>query len=201
MADLITLDQFKLLEGINSTQYDEKFETLITAVSALVRNYTGQEFDTYSASPGVTETFNVRWGSDTVELGYGPVLQVQNVYERTSQSGSYTELFSDGAGSPASYDYILEKPCFLIRTDDAGYKNWPTGIGSVKVTYTAGYTSIPVDIELAVADIISYYHNNEQKQRQSIASATREGAPASAIRNDPGFPDHIRRVLDLYRNI
>jgi len=147
MADLITLDQFKLLEGINSTQYDEKFETLITAVSALVRNYTGQEFDTYSASPGVTETFNVRWGSDTVELGYGPVLQVQNVYERTSQSGSYTELFSDGAGSPASYDYILEKPCFLIRTDDAGYKNWPTGIGSVKVTYTAGYTSIQVDIK------------------------------------------------------
>ena len=29
MADLITLDDYKLLEGVNSTQYDEKFETLL----------------------------------------------------------------------------------------------------------------------------------------------------------------------------
>lgn len=201
MADLITLDQYKLLEGINSTQYDEKFETLITAVSALVRNYTGQEFDTYSGSPALTETFNIRWSSDTVELGYGPVLQIQNVYERSAQSEAYTELFSDGAGSPAAYDYVLETPCFLIRTTDTGYQNWPCGIGAVKVIYTSGYASTPADMQLAVADIVSYYHNNEQKQRQSIASATREGAPASSIRNDPGFPDHIRRVLDLYRNI
>ena len=201
MADLITLDDYKILEGINSTQYDEKFETLITAVSALVRNYTGQDFDTYNASPGITETFNLRWESDTVELSFGPVLQIQNVYERTAQSSGYEELFSDGAGSPASYDYVLETPCFLIRTTDTGYKNWPKGIGAVKVTYTAGYATVPKDLELAVADSVTYYHNNEQKQRQSIASATREGAPASAIRNDPGFPDHIRRVLDLYRNI
>jgi hypothetical protein len=201
MADLITLDDYKILEGINSTQYDEKFETLITAVSALVRNYTGQEFDTYNTSPGITETFNLRWESDTVELSFGPVLQIQNVYERSAQSEAYTEIFSDGAGSPAGYDYVLETPCFLIRTTDSGYKNWPKGIGAVKVTYTAGYATVPKDLELAVADIVTYYHNNEQKQRQSIASATREGAPASAIRNDPGFPDHIRRVLDLYRNI
>jgi hypothetical protein len=52
---------------------------------------------------------------------------------------------------------------------------------------------------LAVADLITYYHKDEYKERQSIGSASREGAGVSTIRNDPGFPDHIRRVLDLYR--
>jgi hypothetical protein len=89
-----------------------------------------------------------------VELSFGPVLQIQNVYERTAQSSGYEELFSDGAGSPASYDYVLETPCFLIRTTDTGYKNWPKGIGAVKVTYTAGYATVPKDLELAVADIV-----------------------------------------------
>ena len=198
MADLITLDDYKTLEGISSTQHDDKLEALIPAISKLVRNYTGQDFDTYNASPGVTETFNIRWESDTVELGYRPVLQILNVYERTAQSADYTELFSDGAGSPASYDYTLDE-CFLIRTTDSGYKSWPKGVKSVKVIYTSGYAEIPKDLELAVADIVTYYHKNEQTQRQSIASATREGPGASAINNDPGFPDHIRRVLDLYR--
>ena len=199
MADLVTLEEYKLYEGINSSQYDEKFESLIPAISALVRNYTGQDFDAYSASPGLTESFDIRWASDTVELGHGPVLQIQNVYVRNTQSEAYTELFSDGDGSPAGYDYVYEKPCFLIRTTDTGFTNWPTGAGAVKVIYTAGFTEIPPDLQLAVSDLVSYYHNNEHKRRQSIASASRDGAPASAVLNDPGFPDHIRRVLDLYR--
>ena len=90
----------------------------------------------------------------------------------------------------------------VIRTQASGaYKNWKQGTGSVKIIYTAGYTSIPADLKLAVADLITYYHKDEWKERQTIGSATREGAGASAVRNDPGFPDHIRRVLDLYRNV
>ena len=61
MADLITLDNYKLLEGINSTQFDEKFETLITSVSKLVRTYCNSEFDTYASSPGYTEYFDIQW--------------------------------------------------------------------------------------------------------------------------------------------
>lgn len=55
MADLITLDEYKLLEGVNSTQYDEKFEQLITSVSQLVRTYCNSEFDAYAVAPGVTD--------------------------------------------------------------------------------------------------------------------------------------------------
>lgn len=201
MADLITLDDYKLLEGVSSTQYDEKFEKLITSVSKLVRTYCNSEFDTYATSPGYTELFDIQWDTYTVQLKYSPVISITNVYERSSQSSAYTELFSNGAGSPAEYSWYLDSVSdSIFRTQESGkYKSWPCGVGSVKITYLAGYVSVPADLELAVADIITYYHKDEQKERQSIGSATREGAGSSAIRNDPGFPDHIRRVLDMYR--
>ena len=199
MADLITLDDYKLLEGVNSTQYDEKFETLITSVSKLVRTYCNNEFDAYATSPGVTDVFDIQWGSHVVQLRHSPVISVTNVYERRAQSSDYEELFKDGTNN--KYEWYLDSVSdSIFRTLDSGkYKNWPQGVGSVKVTYLAGYTSIPDDLKLSIADLITYYHKDEWKERQTIGSATREGAGSSAIRNDPGFPDHIRRVLDMYR--
>ena len=199
MADLITLDDYKLLEGVNSTQYDEKFETLITSVSKLVRTYCNNEFDAYATSPGVTDVFDIQWDSHVVQLRHSPVISVTNVYERRAQSSDYEELFKDGTNN--KYEWYLDSVSdSIFRTLDSGkYKNWPQGVGSVKVTYLAGYTSIPDDLKLSIADLITYYHKDEWKERQTIGSATREGAGSSAIRNDPGFPDHIRRVLDMYR--
>ena len=201
MADLITLDDYKLLEGVSSTQYDEKFETLITSVSKLVRTYCNNEFDAYATSPGVTDVFDIQWDSYVVQLRHSPVISITNVFERRAQSSDYEELFKDGTNN--KYEWYLDTVSdSIFRTLDSGkYKNWPQGVGSVKVTYLAGYTTIPDDLKLAIADLITYYHKDEWKERQSIGSATREGAGSSAIRNDPGFPDHIRRILDIYRTV
>ena len=117
------------------------------------------------------------------------------------QASAYTQLYTNGGGTPPEYSWYLDAVSdSIFRTQESGaYKNWPRGVGSVKVTYLAGYTTLPTDLQLAVADIITYYHLNEHKDRQSIGSATREGSGSSSIRYDPGFPDHIRRVLDMYR--
>lgn len=200
MANLLTLDEFKLLEGINSTQNDDKFEQLLTGVSTLVRNYTGQNFDSYIGSPGKTELFDIQWDSHMVQLEETPVIEITGVFERKTQGEAYTELFRDGTNGKYEwyFDPLTES---VIRTQESGqYRTFPCGVGSVKVTYTAGYTSIPEDLKLAVADIVTYYHKEEYKQQQTIGSTTREGAVAT-IRNDSGFPDHIRRVLDLYRDV
>lgn len=195
MADLITLDNYKLLEGVNSTQYDDKFERIISNVSKLIRTYCNNDFDAYVGSPGFTEEFDIQWDSYVVQLSKSPLISVTSVQERTSYSAAYDTL------STADYEYYVDNVSdSIFRTDSTGcYKNFPKGVGSVKVVYQAGYAEIPADLELAVADLVTYYHKDEWKERQSIGSATREGAPSSSIRNDPGFPDHIRRVLELYR--
>lgn len=200
MANLLTLDEYKLLEGVNSTQNDDKFEQLLTSVSTLVRNYTAQTFDEFIGSPGKTEIFDIQWPTPMVQLDETPVIEITGVFERRDQTDDYTELKKDG--DDGKYEWYFDKLTeSVIRTNPAGtYRNWSIGVGAVKVTYTAGYTSIPEDLKLAVADIVTYYHKEEYKQQQTIGSTTREGAVAT-IRNDSGFPDHIRRVLDLYRDV
>lgn len=199
MANLITLDDYKLLEGINSTSSDDKFEYLITSVSKLARNYTGQEFDSYAGSPGKTELFDIQWDTHVVQLGETPVINITGVYERSSQAEAYNELYTSGTNSKYEWYLDMITESILRTNEDGSYRNWPKGVGAVKIVYTCGYATIPYDLKLAVADLITYYHKDEYKERQSIGSASREGAGTSAVRNDPGFPDHIRRVLDLYR--
>lgn len=201
MANLLTLDDYKLLEGISSTQNDDKFEQLLISVSALVRTYTGQEFNAYATAPGKTDIFDIQWCSPYVQLKETPVIAISNVFERTTQSEAYTELFRDGTNNKYEW-YFDPNSESIIRTIEGGtYKDWPVGVGSVKVVYTAGYVDIPQDLKLAVADLVTYYHKEEYKERQTIGSTTREGAGPSSVRNDIGFPDHIRRVLDLYKDV
>jgi hypothetical protein len=200
MADLITLEDYKLFEGINSTNNDEKFEQLITSVSALVRSYCGREFDAYTGSPGKTDIFDIQWDTSIVQLEEAPVIEVTAVYERKTQTESYTQLYKDGENNKYEwyYDSVTES---IIRTHESGgYRDWPKGVGSVKVVYTAGYTDIPEDLKMAVTDLITYYHKDEYKKSMAIGGTTREGAPASAV-GDAGFPDHIRRVLNHYRDV
>lgn len=201
-ADLITLDEHKTLQGVTSSKDDDKIEALISSVSQLVKTYCGNDFVDFTASPGYTELFDIQWDTHVVQLAKSPVINITGVFERTSQSTAYTQLYSDGEGSPAEYSWYFDAVSDAVfrTTESGGYRNWPCGVGSVKVEYTAGYSELPEDLKLAVSDLIQYYHKDEYKERQSIGATTRESQATSSIRNDPGFPDHIRRVLDLYRS-
>ena len=72
-------------------------------------------------------------------------------------------------------------------------------MGAVEVVYTAGYSAVPADLKLAVLDLVTYYLKDEHKQRQSIAGASIQNASSSSQRDNVAFPDHIKRVLDLYK--
>ena len=65
-----------------------------------------------------------------------------------------------------------------------------------RVKYTAGYAELPLDIKLAVFDLIHYYEHEENVTLKSLGSATLENPFAIAQTN---FPAHITRVLNLYR--
>ena len=73
------------------------------------------------------------------------------------------------------------------------------GVKAVKVVYRAGYTSTPEDLKLAVFDLIKYYMKEERKERMSIAGASVDNPLSTSLRNNIGFPDHIKRVLDMYK--
>ena len=194
MADLITLQEYKTAEGITQPKDDARLNALIPSVSQLVKTYCGNSFvDFYSSNK--TETFTIDWGTYIIQLTESPVNAIVSVQERSSYSSSYATL------TTGAQEFILNSNTdSIFRTTASGYKNWATGVESVKVVYTAGYTAIPGDLKLAVLDLITYYLKDEHKLRQSIAGASLQNQGSSTQRDNVGFPDHIKRVLDLYKN-
>ena len=194
MADLITLQEYKTAEAISQPKDDARLNVLIPSVSQLIKTYCGNSFVDYYSS-NKTETFTIDWGTHVVELTESPVNAIVSVQEAQSYGGAYTTL------TTAAQEYALstETDC-VYRTTTSGYRNWPVGIETVKVVYTAGYSAIPGDLKLAVLDLVTYYLKDEHKLRQSIAGASLQNQGSSTQRDNVSFPDHIKRVLDLYKN-
>ena len=203
MANLITLADYKTAEGIQATKDDAKLELLIESVSQLVKTYCGNSIlDFYNtaaegeaANNTKRETLSINWASNIVQLTESPVTQVHSVKERDDLSSSYTTLTEN-------VDYYVDKSTDSIyRVSSNGTaKNWPNGPGAVEILYNAGYATCPQDLRLAVFDLITYYHKDEHKARQTIAGASIQNQGSTSQRNNVAFPDHIKRVLDLYKN-
>jgi len=194
MADLITLASYKEAEGLSTPKEDLRITALLPSVSQLVKTYCGNSFvDFYSSNK--TETFNIDWGTYIVQLTESPVNTIVSVQERQSYSASYVTL------TTGAYEYALDtKTDSILRTNSGSYQNWAQGVDAVKVVYTAGYSAVPDDLKLAVIDLITYYLKDEHKERRTIAGASIQNSSSSSQRDNVAFPDHIKRVLDLYKN-
>ena len=195
MANLITLEEYKEAEGIQSPKEDLRIEALIPSVSQLVKTYCANSIvDYYSTNK--TEVINVNWDTDVIQLTESPVNTIVSVEERASYQDSYVTL------TEAAYEFYLDTSTdSLFRTTGGrNYRNWQKGPGAVRVVYTAGYETVPADLQLAVIDLITYYIKDEHKERKTLAGATMQNQASTSQRNNVAFPDHIKRVLDLYKN-
>ena len=195
MANLVTLNQYKDAEGINNPKDDVRLTSIITSVSQLVKTYCANSIiDHYSSAK--TEYINVNWATHIVQLTESPVNAITSVEERTGYDQSYITL------TTGNFDYYLDSATDSLyrTTNGSNYKNWAQGPGAVKVVYTAGYSSTPEDLKLAVFDMITYYFKEEHKERMTIAGASIQNQGSSSLSNNVSFPDHIKRVLDLYKN-
>ncbi len=190
MTDLITLDDYKTFQGISSTKDDDKLELLVPSISQLVKTYCANSIVDYYTTPKV-EYFTLDYSTYLIQLTESPILTVSSVEVRDQIGQAYLAV-------PSSDYFVDDKTDSLIRTDGSTYKNWPQGPNAVKITYTAGYSDTPLDLKLAVVDLITFYAKDEYKTRQTLSGATRETGESS-MRNSPAFPDHIKRVLDLYK--
>ena len=200
MADLITLQQYKDFSGLTGVTMDARINVIIDSISKLVKNYCGTSIiDDYSSAK--TEYFDILDARTTrVMLDEGPIRTVTSVSERESQADSYITLITENSDSSGKYEYIIDSTTdSIIRTTSTGTKTFRIGHKAVKVVYTAGYSATPADLKLAVFDLIKYYLKDERKARMQIAGAMVENQVSTSLRNNIGFPDHIKRILDFYK--
>ena len=194
MADLITTADYKDYKGIDHFKDDDKINSLVPSVSQLVKTYCGTSFVDYFSS-GMTEKFDIMdTGTQELFLTESPLVTVTSVKEREGIASAYTTLTNN-----TDY-YVDAEHDRIYRIDgDKSVKSWATGFSAVEVIYTAGYSSTPQDLRLAIYDLITYYLKEEYKWRKSLAGASLQNETATSITGDIGFPDHIKRILDMHR--
>tara|TARA_R110000772_G_scaffold66361_1_gene147844 strand:+ start:35924 stop:36496 length:573 start_codon:yes stop_codon:yes gene_type:complete len=190
MAELVTLNQYKSFRGITGVTEDSKLNVIIPSVSKLIRNYCGRSFTEYYATDKV-ELFTTKYAVSALFLEETPIVSVTSVeeIESSSEDAPYVTLTTSQFKIDPYFDAIY-------RIEGSTRQDFPCGINSVRVTYKAGYASTPEDLKLAIVDMITYYLKEEHKPELNHATFT--------IRNDPSkahFPEHIKRVLDLYKNV
>lgn len=198
--DLVTLAQYKAYVGITSTTQDAAIVALIPRVSALVKSICRRTFVDW-VNDSKTQNFS---GGDQFVLSETPVLAVQSVEYSLDYGATYTEMteFTHFVLDLES-DSIVPLQAFAYQADywDGIVKRvaaptFPKRINGYRVTYTAGYETLPEDLRLAVLDLITYYLRND-----SAVHAVKSGA-ANTMQIEyvttTNLPAHIKRVLDLY---
>lgn len=183
--NLVTLSEYKVYAGITSTTQDTAISAIIPKVSQLVKSLCRRTFIDYVDDSKV-EIFSGGTGSKLFLKEY-PLINVASV--------EYSSTYG------ATYETLTEYTHYVLDLEDGAitdivYGAFPKAINGYKVTYTAGYEEIPLDLKLAILDLVTYYIKNDS----AIHSTKSPGSNAVQIEyvTTTALPAHIKRVLDLY---
>lgn len=158
---LTTLAALKSHLGETGTDSDDRLTAVLVGVEAGVRRHCRNDF----VSVAATE-YHDGTGEPELLLPRRPVTAVAGVWVDTlGAHGQAAGAFGDETEWAIGTDFTLRSLVEHVRNDGVllslrggnkrwaavpGQGHWPAGLGNVKVTYTAGWTSVPADVVLAV---------------------------------------------------
>ena len=160
---LTTLSALKTALGISGTGEDAALTQILAALDVAVPNWCNR---LNLEQVTVTEYYDGT-GRQAVALKRRPVTAVSAVLLDTAgYYGQAAESFSDATLLTAGLDYAVRNleenesnPALLVRLNGC----WPRNPGCLKVSYTAGYSSIPADLVQAVHLLAALWRGTGEK--------------------------------------
>lgn len=189
--DLITLEEYKAYAGISSTNQDSEIEVLIPIVSKFVKTYCRSGLVDYVNDAKIEYS---NGGNTEILLNEYPIISILGV--------EYSEDYGQTTTDLVEYtDYVLDLennkilPLPVSSTDNPTV--FPRLINGYKISYYAGYETLPEDLKVAVFDLVTYYLKNDG----SVHSPKAPGTNSVQIEyiTSTSLPAHIARVLNLYK--
>lgn len=186
MADLITLEQFKLALGIPDNSRDARIAQIIKGASAAVRSYTGRTFELATGTV-TTRSFEydgtgivdiddaVSVASVTIASGYAN--------ERALTAGEY---MTQPRGGPVIEWLVTAANAWGVSISpemgfsynlDTLYHQIPQNQVYVNVTADWGWPAIPDDVQLAVLEVAGDTYSISPYTSESIAGYSRSRGP------------------------
>lgn len=153
------------------TTKDNLLTRLINVASAAIESFCGRKFKSRS----FTETHY-----------YDDYESAQNILTKQFPITALTSITDDGVALTADELAECENRTTYIRLDEERS-------GTIVITYTAGYTTIPYDLEQACVLLVHYYY------KMDVANFSTVFAEGGAIFRPSRFPPHVATILRSYK--
>jgi hypothetical protein len=186
---LTNLSKVKGFLDIDDTDNDDLFNDLINSISDFIENYCGRRFlsTVYAVTPADTaEYFDGDDIEEDIYLKNFPITALSKVeYNNGSFSAPDWKEYDADRYSYDKNSGIINFPCGVIN-----------GKQNIRVSYTAGYATIPHDLELAANKLIAKSFNKRKSE-----GVTGEGAGGANINWGDFVSEDIKAILEKYQKI
>ena len=158
---LVDIDTAKAFVGAKSDDADQEniLKFYINAASGFYNNETGRLLK----SRALTEYYSGD-GSNTLLVDQYPITMLTSVYDDPARAYGADTLIDSG-------DLVIMPEglaCKIIY--DGGV--FISGVKNLKVTYIAGYITIPYNLQQACLELIAYFFKNSDENRFGVVSRT-----------------------------
>lgn len=186
---ILTLNKYKNIKNITSTDRDIGIEQAVKAVNAFVSSYCNRDFTEFFATDK-TEYFD---GVNTNEIypDVYPIVSVTSVKTSTDGGETYATTLTEYV------DYVIDykNSCIISSIDYFVDANIPTN--SVELIYKGGYERVPDDLIMAAAHLVEYYLDEQYTPKKAFSGVSVENI--NLADSSAKLPAHIRRVLEHHR--
>ena len=181
MADLTTLANVKAWMAVSGNADDVLLARLITAASAYIESWLNRRFAiaTYSELRDGS-------GADSICVKNYPITSVQNV--------TINGVPIVAASGPQGMGYLINDSGTAICL--RGYAFLRDRF-NVSLTYTAGFSAIPPDVEQACIDLVSLRY----KERDRIGQISKSLAGETVAFSQKDLSEATRTLLNNYKRV
>lgn len=182
---LVTLEAVKLHLGLapSNVAEDARLELFINAASAFIETYCSRRFKSQS----YTELQSGRQNNYIVPLHF-PITAISEI--RISN----TSAWSDAATLVSDEDYLISDYGTSIQL----WFNVLHGYNNVRIIYTAGYTTLPSDLELAAMWAVEWYYRHRQRADMGKISTSKGDESIGILAS---MPPQITEILNGYKRL
>lgn len=180
--DLTTLADVKVELGISGTTYDTLLSQYITAESLKIQNYCGGVL----VSEVLSEQFRLTEEYDHLQLSRFPVSSIASV------------TVDDEVLDADEYECDLASGLLYCLSGDS-VVGW--GDDKITVVYTAGYSTIPEDLQEACTQMVKMSYSSQGRdpalKAEEVPGVGRQEFWVGSV--DDGMASSVDLILDKYR--
>ena len=188
---ILTLNTYKQIKSITSSDRDQSIEQAIKAVNAFIPSYCNRYFTEYYATDK-TEYFD---GTNTNEIypEVYPIVSVTSVKTSSDGGATYDTTLAEYT------NFVVDIKNSRIVSTNTYFVDSIIPLNSVEVVYKGGYSKVPDDLKMAAAHLVEYYLEEQYTAKKQFSGVSVDNL--TVLDSSAKLPAHIRRVLEHYRTL